>query len=102
MRARRATSRRLQEYMGKALKEAKLHTSWINPNEEYERAVSEFVAALLDPAASADFLGDFGEFQRLTARAGRLNSLAQTLLKITRAGRARLLSGDRAVGLHAR
>ncbi len=36
---------------------------------------------LLDPAASADFLRDFEEFQRLTARAGVLNSLAQTLLK---------------------
>ncbi|HEX8285538.1 MAG TPA: malto-oligosyltrehalose synthase [Pyrinomonadaceae bacterium] len=73
--------RRLQEYMLKALKEAKLHTSWISPVEEYERAVSAFVGALLDPAASAEFLRDFEEFQRLTARAGVLNSLAQTLLK---------------------
>ncbi|MET0624455.1 MAG: malto-oligosyltrehalose synthase, partial [Pyrinomonadaceae bacterium] len=72
---------RLQEYTRKALKEAKLHTSWISPDEEYERAVSEFIAALLDPAASEDFLRDFEEFQRLTARAGVLNSLAQTLLK---------------------
>ncbi|HEX8354802.1 MAG TPA: malto-oligosyltrehalose synthase, partial [Pyrinomonadaceae bacterium] len=74
-------TRRLREYMQKALKEAKLHTSWINPDEEYERAVSEFVGALLDPARSSDFLRDFGEFQRLTARVGVLNSLAQTLLK---------------------
>jgi (1->4)-alpha-D-glucan 1-alpha-D-glucosylmutase len=74
-------TRRIQEYMQKALKEAKLHTSWISPEEEYERAVSEFVGALLDPARSADFLRDFDEFQRLTARAGVLNSLSQTLLK---------------------
>jgi (1->4)-alpha-D-glucan 1-alpha-D-glucosylmutase len=74
-------TRRLQEYMQKALKEAKLHTSWISPDEEYERAVSDFIAALLDPARSSDFLRDFEEFQRLTARAGVLNSLAQTLLK---------------------
>ena len=74
-------TRRLQEYMRKALKEAKFHTSWISPDEVYERAVSEFVAALLDPATSADFLRDFEEFQRLTCRAGLLNSLAQTLLK---------------------
>ena len=72
---------RLQEYMRKALKEAKLHTSWISPVEEYERAASDFIAALLDPAASGDFLRDFEEFQRLTARAGVHNSLAQTLLK---------------------
>jgi (1->4)-alpha-D-glucan 1-alpha-D-glucosylmutase len=74
-------TRRLQEYMQKALKEAKLHTSWINPDEEYERAVSGFVGALLDPEVSSDFIRDFGEFQLLTARAGVLNSLAQTLLK---------------------
>ena len=79
-------ARRVQEYMQKALKEAKLHTSWINPDEEYERAVSDFVASALDPAASADFLRDFDEFQRLTARAGLLNSLAQTLLKAAAPG----------------
>ncbi|HEX8335715.1 MAG TPA: malto-oligosyltrehalose synthase, partial [Pyrinomonadaceae bacterium] len=79
-------TRRLQEYMGKALKEAKLHTSWINQNEEYERAVSDFVAALLDPQVSGDFVRDFEEFQRLPTRAGLLNSLSQTLLKATAPG----------------
>src|SRR5215212_2094697 len=79
-------TRRLQEYMQKALKEAKLHTSWINPNEEYERAVSDFVAALLDPSVSNDFVRDFEEFQRLTTRAGLLNSLSQVLLKATAPG----------------
>jgi (1->4)-alpha-D-glucan 1-alpha-D-glucosylmutase len=74
-------TRRLQEYMRKALKEAKLHTSWINQNEEYERAVADFVAALLDPSVSGDFIRDFEEFQRLTTRAGLHNSLSQTLLK---------------------
>jgi (1->4)-alpha-D-glucan 1-alpha-D-glucosylmutase len=79
-------TRRLQEYMQKALKEAKLHTSWINPNEEYERAVSDFVAALLDPKTSGDFIRDLEEFQRTTTRAGLLNSLSQTLLKTTAPG----------------
>ncbi len=79
-------TRRLQEYMRKALKEAKLHTSWINPNEEYERAVADFVAALLDTSVSGDFIRDFEEFQRLPARAGLLNSLSQTLLKTTAPG----------------
>jgi (1->4)-alpha-D-glucan 1-alpha-D-glucosylmutase len=72
--------------MQKALKEAKQHTSWISPHEGYERAVGEFAAALLDPVRSADFLRDFDEFQRLTARAGLLNSMAQTLLKICAPG----------------
>jgi (1->4)-alpha-D-glucan 1-alpha-D-glucosylmutase len=79
-------TRRLQEYLRKALKEAKQHTSWINPNEEYERAVSDFVASLLDPSISGDFIRDFEEFQRLTTRAGLLNSLSQTLLKTTAPG----------------
>lgn len=79
-------TRRLQEYIGKALKEAKLHTSWINQNEEYERAVSDFVASLLDPKTSADFIRDFEEFQRLPTRAGLLNSLSQTVLKATAPG----------------
>ncbi|MDQ3745259.1 MAG: malto-oligosyltrehalose synthase [Acidobacteriota bacterium] len=88
---------RLQEYMLKALKEAKLHTSWINPNEEYERAVRDFVAATLGRRAatggemnSSDgagaFLKDFAEFQSPVARAGLLNSLSQTLLKTTAPG----------------
>jgi (1->4)-alpha-D-glucan 1-alpha-D-glucosylmutase len=84
--ARADYTRRMQEYMRKALKEAKLHTSWINPFEEYERAVSDFVASLLDPSISAAFINDFEEFQRLTARAGLLNSLSQTLLKTTAPG----------------
>jgi (1->4)-alpha-D-glucan 1-alpha-D-glucosylmutase len=79
-------TRRVREYMQKALKEAKLHTSWIKPDEEYERTVSDFVASTLDPSISGAFLRDFEEFQRLPARAGLLNSLAQTLLKTTAPG----------------
>lgn len=79
-------ARRLQEYMRKALKEAKQHTSWINPHEDYERAVSDFVAALLEPSASDAFIRDFEEFQKLTTRVGLLNSLSQTLLKTTAPG----------------
>ena len=78
--------RRLQEYMHKALKEAKLHTSWIKPDEEYERAVSDFAAAVLEPSVSGEFIRDLGEFQKLTTRAGLLNSLSQTLLKTTAPG----------------
>jgi (1->4)-alpha-D-glucan 1-alpha-D-glucosylmutase len=77
---------RLQEYMQKALKEAKLHTSWINPNESYERAVREFVAAILDTERSAAFVRDLSEFVRAPSRAGLLNSLSQTLLKAAAPG----------------
>ncbi|HLM57549.1 MAG TPA: malto-oligosyltrehalose synthase, partial [Pyrinomonadaceae bacterium] len=77
---------RLQEYMRKALKEAKIHTSWINQNEAYERAVSEFVAAILRPGEDNPFPADLEEFQRVTSRAGMLNSLSQTLLKVASPG----------------
>src|SRR5205085_12528006 len=81
---------RVQEYMRKALKEAKLHTSWISPNEEYETAVGDFVASVLDLGGAGGevnaFLRDFAEFQAVTARAGMLNSLSQTLLKTTAPG----------------
>jgi (1->4)-alpha-D-glucan 1-alpha-D-glucosylmutase len=77
---------RVQEYMQKALKEAKLHTSWINPDESYERAVREFVARVLDAERGDAFVRDLSEFVRLPTRAGMLNSLSQTLLKIVSPG----------------
>ncbi|HEX8853416.1 MAG TPA: malto-oligosyltrehalose synthase, partial [Pyrinomonadaceae bacterium] len=72
---------RVEDYMNKALKEAKVHTSWISPHEAYDAAVREFVAALLAPGDDNAFLSDFVEFQRTTARAGLFNSLSQVLLK---------------------
>ena len=77
---------RLQQYMEKATREAKLHTSWINPEPEYDEGVRDFVAAVLDGKRSATFLADFAEFHPRIARLGVLNSLAQTLLKLTCAG----------------
>jgi (1->4)-alpha-D-glucan 1-alpha-D-glucosylmutase len=77
---------RVQRYMEKALKEAKLHTSWINPNESYDRAVSSFVARILEAPDSNEFLQDFRTFITPIARAGILNSLSQVLLKIASPG----------------
>jgi (1->4)-alpha-D-glucan 1-alpha-D-glucosylmutase len=73
---------RIQAYMEKALHEAKVHTSWINPNEPYDAAVREFVARILDPEGNAAFLDDFGAFQRRISHYGLFNSLSQTLLKL--------------------
>ncbi len=74
---------RIQEYMVKALREAKTHSSWINPNEEYEQATRIFVRKI---TASPDFVDDFIEFHKPVARAGIFNSLSQTLLKTTSPG----------------
>jgi (1->4)-alpha-D-glucan 1-alpha-D-glucosylmutase len=72
---------RISQYMEKATKEAKRRTSWINPNAAYDRGVREFVNALLAPGSP--FPGAFLPFQRLVALYGAVNSLSQTVLKIT-------------------
>ena len=77
---------RIERYMEKALKEAKLHTSWINPNEAYDQAVRQFVRDILSPDGDNRFLADFRRFQGRIAQAGMWNSLSQTLLKITSPG----------------
>jgi len=72
--------RRISEYMRKAMREAKSHTNWANPNEAYERGVRAFIEAVLQ---SRDFCESFVPFQRDTAYFGMLNSLSQTLIKLT-------------------
>ncbi len=77
---------RIQAYMTKAVKESKMHTSWINPNEPYEAAVQRFIAAILNRQAANPFLASFLPFQSRVAQFGIWNSLAQVLLKITTPG----------------
>lgn len=85
---------RIDAYMLKAMREAKVRTSWRNPNAEYEAAVSAFVRALLANRAHNLFLGDFVPFQQRVARYGMLNSLSQTLLKLTVPGVPDLYQGN--------
>jgi len=77
---------RLRAYVLKATREAKSHSSWINPNARYDETLARFVDAILDPARSSRFLDDFTTFQARVAYFGALNSLAQTLVKITAPG----------------
>lgn len=74
---------RINAYMQKALREAQVHTSWTDANEAYEEAAARFVDALI---SNDLFLQDFLPFQRRIARLGALNSLSQTLLKLTAPG----------------
>ena len=74
---------RLKQYLTKALREAKTHTSWIEINEEYERRVMSFVDALY---ANDEFLADFGALEKKVAYFGALSSLSQLVLKITSPG----------------
>ena len=75
---------RMQAYMEKAVKEAKVHTGWINPDPDYDAAVREFVAGILAPGSA--LVADLRPFQALVARHGMVNSLAQTVLKIASPG----------------
>lgn len=77
---------RIAAYMQKATKEAKAHTSWVNPNEEYDAAVQNFVMRVLDGDRKNPFLKDFIPFQRRIAYYGLFNALAQALLKLTAPG----------------
>ena len=79
---------RVESYMVKAMREAKVYTQWIRPNIAHEGAVKEFVASLLEdlsPGTNA-FLADFLPFQRKVAHYGAINGLAQLLLKIASPG----------------
>ncbi|MGC3976346.1 MAG: malto-oligosyltrehalose synthase [Nitrospira sp.] len=77
---------RIEQYMIKAIREAKVHTGWINPREDYEDGVKKFVRAILDRSISNPFLDEFLPFQAFVARCGMNNSLAQLLVKITAPG----------------
>jgi (1->4)-alpha-D-glucan 1-alpha-D-glucosylmutase len=77
---------RIQNYMTKALNEAKLNTSWIQPNEAWLTATRDFVAKILEPGAKNKFLTTFLPVAEEIARLGAINSLAQTLLKLTSPG----------------
>lgn len=77
---------RVQSFMVKSLREAKIHSSWLLPNFVYEDAVTDFVHKILDKKRGAEFLGEFLTFQKEIAFYGILNSLAQVLLKLTSPG----------------
>ncbi len=72
---------RLKQYVLKALREAKVHTSWRYPNSVYEAAVVQFAGTLLSLPAENAFAQDFLAFQSKIAFYGALNSLSQVLLK---------------------
>lgn len=72
---------RIQEYLEKALREAKQHSNWTTPNEEYEKAAKTFTLALLDK--NSRFHESFENFHRKIVDFGIINSLSQLILKFT-------------------
>src|SRR4030095_11414755 len=77
---------RVQQYMAKAMKEAKLNTSWVQPNDTWDSAVADFIARILDSSPRNRFLESFIPLAGEVARMGAINALSQTLLKLTSPG----------------
>jgi (1->4)-alpha-D-glucan 1-alpha-D-glucosylmutase len=74
---------RLKAYMLKAAREAKLRTSWINPDAQYEAALERFVVQSLENPV---FLREVNDAAPRLARLGMLVSLSQALLKVASPG----------------
>jgi len=85
---------RIQDYMAKALHEAKINTSWIQPNEEWDATMRDFVANILDPSPRKKFIPAFLPVAKEIARLGAINSLTQTLLKLTSPGVPDIYQGN--------
>jgi (1->4)-alpha-D-glucan 1-alpha-D-glucosylmutase len=77
---------RIEGYMLKAVREAKVHTSWINPSSEYEQALLEFVGGLLGKREGNLFLDDFAASLRWISWLAMLSGLSHTLVKLTSPG----------------
>ncbi|MGH7475267.1 MAG: malto-oligosyltrehalose synthase [Longimicrobiales bacterium] len=77
---------RMAEYLRKALREAKVHSSWLDPNEAYEVAVIDFARRIMDPSRESPFLADILGLQRTIARVGAMRSIAQLVLKLAAPG----------------
>jgi len=77
---------RIEQYLEKALREAKFRTSWTNPDEAYETAAKRFAREILRPGSPGPFSDELRRFARECATVGALSSLAQTTLKLTSPG----------------
>lgn len=75
---------RLRAYFTKALREARLHSSWMGPNTGYEAAVVGFVESILDPGHA--FLSELTQWLDRIGEGALWNTLGQTLLKIASPG----------------
>jgi (1->4)-alpha-D-glucan 1-alpha-D-glucosylmutase len=85
---------RIDGYMVKAVREAKVRTAWTDPDESYEQALRANVEALLAPDRSPRFLDDLERFVTRIARPGLWNALSRTVLQLASPGVPDLYQGD--------
>lgn len=78
--------KRVQAYMLKAVREAKVHTNWHCPDTAYEEALARYVDAVLRPGQPNPFADELQRFTARIAPFGFRNSLAQLALKLTAPG----------------
>jgi (1->4)-alpha-D-glucan 1-alpha-D-glucosylmutase len=81
---------RAQFYMEKSAHESKQHTTWTNRNETYEGALKNFIEKTLK---SREFIDDLEGFVSNISEAAAVNSLAQTLIKLTAPGAPDIYQG---------
>jgi (1->4)-alpha-D-glucan 1-alpha-D-glucosylmutase len=80
---------RIRQYASKALSEAKVNLSWINPDPDYIKAVHAFITAILTPSAKGKetpFVRSLSSLLPQLQICGAVNSLAQVVLKATSPG----------------
>jgi (1->4)-alpha-D-glucan 1-alpha-D-glucosylmutase len=80
--------------MLKAAREAKLRTSWTDPDSAYEAALTAFVGETLEPSEDAPFLFDVARLVARIAASGFANSLARVVIHLTAPGTPDLYQGD--------
>ena len=85
---------RIQAYMVKALHEAKVNSSWVEPNAAWDKSVSAFVGAILESDRRNRFLPSFQPLARRIAEIGAINALSQTVLKLTVPGVPDIYQGN--------
>ncbi len=84
----------MHTFLTKAIREGKVHSSWQNPNENYEQAILSFCDSILTESEENKFLTDFINLQQKLAYFGMLNSLTQLILKIFSPGIPDLYQGN--------
>ena len=92
----KALEGRFVEFVEKALREAKQRTDWVDSNDAYESAVLDYVRHLLSPD-NQPFLQDFTTSLLPFIRAGLVNSLTQTLIKLAAPGVPDIYQGSEAL-----
>ncbi|MBU2851638.1 malto-oligosyltrehalose synthase [Acidithiobacillus ferrivorans] len=91
---------RIVAYMRKVVREAKVHSSWINPDSAYEEALERFIRAILDQDSHNPFPSACTDLCRIIRHFGTLNSLGMTLLKLTAPGVPDIYQGCEDLVLH--